>query len=312
MAGLFRNFDFVMLDDPEFGEDSVREELIVPLLSALGYSASPPYRIIRSRKLEHPFVYFGTVRKGISIIPDYLLERDGRFAWILDAKGPRENIDTGKNVEQAYSYAMHRDIRVPLYGLCNGHKLVIYNVTHAVPVIDISLKEIERVWPAIVKAIGCKSAWPNGVRPGYRADMGMALLKAGLTHVDGKKVFHLFMSLVLTMVAKIEDDLYSVSAICDPPEGSLLASIDFEQDKYESFLAALPESLREPVKIGLTRQPYKLHFQRANAPFMTIAATIGDTIHTNENESFCPFVAERFIGEYVTADESGEGNAQAG
>jgi len=34
-------------------------------------------------------------------------------------KAPSENIFTGKNVEQAYSYAMHRDIRVPLYGLCN-------------------------------------------------------------------------------------------------------------------------------------------------------------------------------------------------
>src|SRR5438093_3750123 len=57
MSGLFETFDFKLLDDPEFGEDSVREELVVPLLAALGYSASPPYRIIRSKKLEHPFVY---------------------------------------------------------------------------------------------------------------------------------------------------------------------------------------------------------------------------------------------------------------
>ena len=49
-------------------------------------------------------VYFGTVKKDITIIPDYLLERDGKYAWILDAKSPTENIDTGKNVEQAYSY----------------------------------------------------------------------------------------------------------------------------------------------------------------------------------------------------------------
>ena len=103
MAGIFGDFDFKLLDDREFGEDAVREELIVPLLTALGYSASPPYRIIRSRKLEHPFVYFGTVPKKITIIPDYVLERDGAYAWVLDAKGPNENIDTGKNVEQAYA-----------------------------------------------------------------------------------------------------------------------------------------------------------------------------------------------------------------
>jgi len=98
----------------------VREELVAPLLRALGYPASPPYQIIRSRKLEHPFVYFGTVKKDITIIPDYVLERDGRPAWILDAKAPRVAIDTGKNVAWAYSYAMHRDVRALFYALCNG------------------------------------------------------------------------------------------------------------------------------------------------------------------------------------------------
>jgi predicted type IV restriction endonuclease len=102
MVNPFGDIDFSLLDNPEFGEDAVREELIAPLLRALGYLASPPYQIIRSRKLEHPFVYFGTVKKDITIIPDYVLERDGRPAWILDAKSPREAIDTGKNVEQAF------------------------------------------------------------------------------------------------------------------------------------------------------------------------------------------------------------------
>jgi hypothetical protein len=309
MTGLFGNFDFAMLNDPEFGEDSVREEMIVPLLAALGYSASPPYRIIRSRKVEHPFVYFGTVRKGISIIPDYLLERDGEFVWILDAKGPRENIDTGKNVEQAYSYAMHRDIRVPLYGLCNGHKLVVYHVSHASPMIDIQLQEIETIWPTVLKILGCKPAWPNGVRPDFRADMGLALVKSGLTHApDGKKFFHIFMSLVLTMVARIEDGVYAVNAICDPTEGALLITIDFGQEKYEGFLGALPGDLRESVKTALTRQPYRVFFERPDAPFMTIAAQIGDTVFTNEDESYCPFEAESFISEYVPDDKPRTGD----
>src|SRR5207248_10165866 len=98
MADLFRQFDFRLLDDPEFREDSVREALIVPLLSALGYTQSAPYRIIRSRRLEHPYVYIGTVKRPVSIVPDYLLEQDGQNAWILDAKAPGENIDSGKNV----------------------------------------------------------------------------------------------------------------------------------------------------------------------------------------------------------------------
>lgn len=111
------------MDNPEFGEDAVREELVAPLLRALGYSASTPYQIIRSRKLEHPFVYFGTVKKDVTIIPDYVLEHDDRPARILDAKAPRESIDTGKNVQQAYSYAMHREGRAMFYAVCNGRAL---------------------------------------------------------------------------------------------------------------------------------------------------------------------------------------------
>ena len=42
----------------------VREVLIVPLLAALGFSEAPPYRIIRSKRLEHPFVYIGTAKNN--------------------------------------------------------------------------------------------------------------------------------------------------------------------------------------------------------------------------------------------------------
>jgi hypothetical protein len=71
-------------------------------------------------------VYIGSVKKPITIIPDYLLQRDGENAWILDAKGPAEDISSGRHVEQAYSYAIHKDVRVPLYALCNGRRLLVF------------------------------------------------------------------------------------------------------------------------------------------------------------------------------------------
>ena len=107
MARPYVDFDFSVVDDPDFREDSVREVLLVPLLSSLGFTEKEPYRIIRSRPINHPYVYIGTAKKNITIIPDYLLQRDGENAWVLDAKAPGENINSGKNVEQAYSYAIH-------------------------------------------------------------------------------------------------------------------------------------------------------------------------------------------------------------
>jgi hypothetical protein len=59
------NFDFSLLDSPDFKEDSVREDIVMPLLSALGYSSAGPDTIIRSRALLHPFVTIGAKRRPI-------------------------------------------------------------------------------------------------------------------------------------------------------------------------------------------------------------------------------------------------------
>jgi hypothetical protein len=310
MAGLFGDFDFTLLDDPEFGEDAVREELVVPLLAALGYTASPPDRIIRSRRLEHPFVLFGTVRKGITIIPDYLLERDGAYAWVLDAKGPGENIDTGKNVEQAYSYAMHRDIRVPFYGLCNGRKLVVFHVTHAAPVIDVPLQEIDGIWPMVLDILGCRSAWAGGLPPGFNPDMGLALGKAGLVEdAEGKKYYHVFTSVPVRYVGKVEDALYSVTGLYVQEESAHMLTFDFGPDVYPAFLAELEDDERERVRTALSRQPYKFVFAPGEEPVMTIVGDLGDKTYTNGNESYRPFIAEEFAREPHPAgdDESSAG-----
>ena len=70
-------FDFALLNSPEFKEDSVREAVIMPILSALGYSESKPNQIIRSKELLHPFITIGFKRRPIHLIPDYLLSVNG-------------------------------------------------------------------------------------------------------------------------------------------------------------------------------------------------------------------------------------------
>ena len=81
---MLEEFDFDLLENPEFREDSVREEIIVPIIKELGYSASGKNRIVRSRRLKHPFVSIGSGRINVSIIPDYLLMvgEDPLLAWI--------------------------------------------------------------------------------------------------------------------------------------------------------------------------------------------------------------------------------------
>ena len=151
-ADLFQDFDFSILDSRDFKEDSVREELIQLLLKALGYTVSGKNKIIRSKSLTHPYVQIGSTQRQIYIFPDYLLQVSGDFAWILDAKAPNENITSGKNVEQAYSYAIHPEIRVKLYALSNGREFALFHIDQIKPpILHFQLSEIQYHWDKLTR-----------------------------------------------------------------------------------------------------------------------------------------------------------------
>lgn len=70
---ILADFDFSLLENKEFKEDSVREEVILPILKALDYSPSGKNKIIRSKTLSHPFVMVGTKRKKLTNYPRYFV-----------------------------------------------------------------------------------------------------------------------------------------------------------------------------------------------------------------------------------------------
>ena len=162
MENIFRDFDFELLKSPDFKEDSVREELIVPILKALGYSAHGEKKIIRSKKLRHPFVSTGSKAVSLTNFPDYLFEVGGKFAWVLDAKGPDEEIRTGDNRQQTYFYAIHPEIDVKYFALCNGREFILFHISQTQAVLYFSLSEIEKHWNELEKylspnALGTKT-----------------------------------------------------------------------------------------------------------------------------------------------------------
>ena len=148
-CNLYTEFDFNLLDTPDFKEDSVREELILPFLTKLNYKAIGRNKILRSKTLQHPFVQTGSSKRKINSIPDYLFEVNGRYAWVLDAKSPGEEIKSGENREQAYFYAIHPEIRVGYYGLCNGREFVLFKTDGDKPALNFHLNEIEKHWDKI-------------------------------------------------------------------------------------------------------------------------------------------------------------------
>jgi len=150
---LFKDFDFQLLNSGEFKEDAVREELINPILKQLGYKAYGHNRIVYSKTLSHPFVKIGSQRRQINIVPDYLFEINGKYSWVLDAKAPNENIISGENIEQVYSYSIHPDIQTDIFALCNGKEFAAYSKEKREPLLFFQLSEIDKHWDEILKLL---------------------------------------------------------------------------------------------------------------------------------------------------------------
>lgn len=154
MKPILQNFDFQLLQNPDFKEDSVREEIILPILKNLGYSS---HDIVRSKKLEHPFVNIGSQKRQVNIFPDYLLKVQENYAWVLDAKKPNEDILTGKNVEQVYSYAIHPEIRTKFFALCNGREFSLFRDSESRPILYFPIEDLDNQWDKLQRFLSTDS-----------------------------------------------------------------------------------------------------------------------------------------------------------
>jgi hypothetical protein len=280
---MFEDFDFSILDDPEFKEDSVREELVVPIISALGYKAVGDARIIRGRRLVHPFVALGSQRKTVSIIPDYVFLVDEKPYWVLDAKSPQEKIINSKHVEQAYSYAIHPEIRARLYGLCNGKEFVLFSVSQFRPLLKVCVKDINEHWGLLARLLDPKiTANPDVVN--YDPDYGMHLKSLGAR--EGFKYISCFVN--TDHFVKVEDGLYTTSTIVSF-EDDYAMTLDFGEDIFEQLLSILPMHQSKMLREGLKRQPYAVELNNNDEFKFGAVSVLTDQECANNEESYFPF-----------------------
>ncbi|WP_412485956.1 hypothetical protein [Shewanella chilikensis] len=285
---MFEDFDFSVLEDPYFKEDAVREELIVPIIKSLGYKISGSSRVIRSKPLVHPYVAIGSQQRKISIIPDYVFTSEEKPYWILDAKSPSEDIFKSKHVEQAYSYAIHPEIRAEYYALCNGIEFALYHVRQFEPVIQVSLKNISEKWDILYKLLNPDTkADPDIVN--FKPDYGIFMLRAGMSdnfQFIGSAVHSNF-------IAKVEDGLYTTVSVI-PGNVECAISLDFNELQLDSLAKLLPEHLANKLLAGLKRQPYYVLLENEEFKF-GVSAFATNQIISNNNEQYLPFQVAEFL-----------------
>lgn len=248
----FKNFDFSVLNSAEFKEDSVREEILSPILRGLGYQSSGVYKVTRSKSLIHPYVMIGSQKHKINIIPDYTLYINEKPIAIIEAKAPDQQIYKSIHVEQAYSYAIHPEIQSQNYCLCNGKELILYSISKWEPIIRVNIPSIIDQWNIFEKALSPKFLENPDLRD-FDLDYGLAMYKLGFN----KEVKQIFILHHLQLLIKVDENLYTVSTMTEFGDEKYLVSLDITANILFSALENLEKTVADDIKEALSRHPFQ-------------------------------------------------------
>ncbi len=281
---MFEGIKKSTLDDPDFKEDSVRELVIAPILANLGYFPSGKHRVARSKTLRNPFIRIGTRNHSVTTIPDYILYINNKPVFVLDAKSPSEGVLEQDHIQQAYSYAIHPEIRCNEFGLCNGKELSIFNTSQLEPLLHMSFEEFESRWSDIEKYMSPNHLSNPALRD-FTPDFGMALLRMGFTR---ETQIHM-LETRLDLFAKIDDSLMTASANCNLGSGGLCTSFDFHPSMLPDIVSGLPDELANLFISALNRAPFQASARLAIE--LDLIVNLGD-ITQGEFEKFVPLIIQ--------------------
>ncbi len=288
---IFENINFKNITE-DYNEISVREEIIAPLLKILGYSASDKVNhIIREPHLEHPFTQFGTKSYRVKEIPDYLIQVKGRNAFIIEAKSPKENICSGKHVEQAYSYAINRQVQIQRFVLCNGKEIIIFDVNKKEPVLYFEIgNATQGNWEQLFELLS-PMAFINPNLFNYKPDYGIWCIRNGISQDTLQNFYNCY----ITDIARLEDNLFTFIAVVKKDE-ELLASFDFDISIFEDFMKQIPEKLKDKVKTSISKSPFRYIANSKEESFpLSFSAYLSNRVQKNENEDYLPLIVKKFI-----------------
>jgi hypothetical protein len=284
---MFPGIEPTTFDDPEFKEDSVRELIIVPIIAKLGYLPSGSVRVTRSKSLKHPFIRVGTRNHPVTTIPDYTFYVDDKPRFVLDAKSPFEDVLAEDHLQQAYSYAIHPEIRCSEFGLCNGRELAIFDTNHIEPLLHLKFKEFEPQWSEIEKHLGAKYLAEPFLRR-FKPDFGKALKRMGI----GQDTELVMLETRLNLFGRVNDQLMSASANCDFGAGEHCVSFDFPIGMLESIVSGLPNPLGALFCEALSRAPYQA--AAGLAIELDFAARLGEETQ-GQSETFIPLIIKEIL-----------------
>ena len=154
---MFGEFNFDRMN-----ETDVRENIVSPLLKELQYRHSTQNDVITEQTLRYPKSYIGRKKnKDLELRgkADYILEVDGRIRWVVEVKAPDLTIGAD-DIDQAYSYAYHPEVRALYFMVTNGREFQIFRTIdgpNTPPVLSLDYSSLKNKFQTIANILSAES-----------------------------------------------------------------------------------------------------------------------------------------------------------
>lgn len=197
----------------------------------------------------------------------------------------------GKNVEQAYSYAINRQVQTQRFVLCNGKEISIFDVNKIEPILYFHLSNAtQNDWEQVFELLS-PMAFINPNIFNYKLDYGIWCIRNGLN----REVLQNFYNCYITDVAKLDDNMFTFMAVLKREE-ELLASFDFDNSFFEDFIKQVPDKLKDKVRTSITKSPFRYVTNCIEESFpLNFSAYLTEEIQSNENEEYIPLKVKEFF-----------------
>lgn len=163
----------------QMNETDVREDIISPLIHKLGYRKGSEFDIIREQPLRYSKEFLGRKKKTDPDLrgkADYICDVKNNIRWVIEAKSPDVEIGID-DIEQAYSYAIHSEVRAIYYCLCNGRTFSFFQTMKGLidkPILRVSYDKLSADYQKIANLVSPEALIRD--YPDYKVDVGKPLV----------------------------------------------------------------------------------------------------------------------------------------
>lgn len=211
-------------------------------------------------------------------------------AWLFEAKSPTEEITDTKHIEQAYSYAIHPEIRVNYFALCNGHHFSLYNISRPKPLFHFSLRAIDLYRGMLKELLGPTKVftYPDET---LSKDLGLHIKRLGFKNSDTI----LIIGSNPLFIIKYDDNLFSYSSPVGDGKAAYLGTYDFDLEVAKQLRPILGERNFIQLMQPTNGRQLRFNLDRKLNLNIRIALPEQENLIENDKEIYLPLSIKEFV-----------------